>query len=388
MKKLVIFIADTDGGVATYIRSFLRYRPQAQLFVKLVIVQSGPVTQPLKAKDFLADEIVFFSFPDNENLYHTMKRMSRLVDSPQDIILCNERSELAMINLFRLPNPVLNIIHGDSAYYYDTVRRFKGIVDGFIATSGWIASQTNILLQNEKGRCRKLFAPVRDIPAESLPIELPLQIIYIGRLDTSKGVQHIPGICRLLDERRISYVITIVGNGDQLPDLRDASAGLKGSFIFRGFIANDNIPGELKGKHILLFPSYSEAVGIVIVEAMKGGLIPVVSDLPSGIPEFVLPGITGLTAPVGDEAAFAGQIAWLVDHPEKVTGLRANAVEISNRLFNGQQQAAGIQEYIENTGEISREKHFTKERYGFRLDSRFIPNRLTIFLRKLRRFHH
>jgi len=53
-----------------------------------------------------------------------------------------------------------------------------------------------------------------------------------------------------------------------------------------------------------------------LLEAMGQGLVPVVSDLPSGIPEVVSPG-NGLLIPVGDVAGYARAIIHLHEHREE-----------------------------------------------------------------------
>ena len=59
---------------------------------------------------------------------------------------------------------------------------------------------------------------------------------------------------------------------------------------------------------VLVMPSRNEGLPVALLEAGAAALIPVVSDLPSGIPEVVESGVSGYRVPVGDIRRFADAI--------------------------------------------------------------------------------
>ena len=67
---------------------------------------------------------------------------------------------------------------------------------------------------------------------------------------------------------------------------------------------------------LFAWPAVNEAYGMAMLEAQAAGL-PVVSSNLRGVPDVVLHGRTGLLAPPGEEAAFAGRVRELLTDPER-----------------------------------------------------------------------
>jgi glycosyltransferase involved in cell wall biosynthesis len=377
-------MANTEGGVATYMRTFLKFRRNRELFIKLVLVSNGDERLRVVENDFEADEVVNFVYNKYENVYYILRRMSTCIESPDDIILANEKMELTMVNLFKMPNKVLNIIHGDSSYYYDNIGRYSGVVDGFIAASDFIYKKASGILERLKGNSQiiKIFAPVMQMESAKVVRNEICKIIYVGRVDKNKGSQHILGICRELDKLGICYKLSIAGTGYLTGEIKNEMGKLKGEIILYGFLPNKEILDLLKKNEIMLFPSYSEAVGLSVVEAMKSGLVPVTSDLPSGLPEIVIEGVTGFRVPVGNEEQFAAKIALLHTNPVRFESMRNAAIKLSNELFDPGIQTENIESFINNISKVLRDKSFKKDNYGFRLDTRFLPNFITVLIRR------
>src|SRR5258705_702988 len=125
-------------------------------------------------------------------------------------------------------------------------------------------------------------------------------------------------------------MLTMVGSGTLVESIRAGAGRLKGEIKFMGFLPNRLVLELFKEHQLMLFPSYSEAVGLSVVEAMKAGLVPITSDLRSGIPEIVIDNFTGFRVKIGDEAAFTEKIAYLYHHPEKRHAMRLAAIQLAN----------------------------------------------------------
>ena len=99
--------------------------------------------------------------------------------------------------------------------------------------------------------------------------------------------------------------------GDHCVGTRHARPGAKVVFTGR----RDDVPSVTAALDVAVLPSYREALGLVILEAMALSR-PVVATNVGGIPEMVVDGVTGLLVPPHDPAALAGAIARLLtDHP-------------------------------------------------------------------------
>jgi glycosyltransferase involved in cell wall biosynthesis len=100
-------------------------------------------------------------------------------------------------------------------------------------------------------------------------------------------------------------------NGDACVGTRHARPGA--SVIFTG--RRDDVPAVVAALDVAVLPSYREAQGITILEAMALGR-PVVASNVGGIPEMIEDGRTGLLVPPHDPDALADAIVRLLtDHP-------------------------------------------------------------------------
>ena len=108
--------------------------------------------------------------------------------------------------------------------------------------------------------------------------------------------------------------LMIVGEGSRLEALHDIARelGVERHVIFTG--RRDDIPAITAAFDVAVLPSYREAQGLTILEAMALSR-PVVASNVGGIPEMVEDGVTGLLVPPHDPPALAGAIVRLLaDH--------------------------------------------------------------------------
>ena len=92
-----------------------------------------------------------------------------------------------------------------------------------------------------------------------------------------------------------------------------AELGIGRHVIFTG--RRDDVPEVTAALDVAVLPSYREAQGLTILEAMALSR-PVVASNVGGIPEMVEDGRTGLLVPPHDHAALAAAITRLLtDHP-------------------------------------------------------------------------
>jgi glycosyltransferase involved in cell wall biosynthesis len=94
----------------------------------------------------------------------------------------------------------------------------------------------------------------------------------------------------------------------------------------------DDVPAVTAALDVAVLPSYREAQGLSILEAMALSR-PVVASAVGGIPEMIEDGLTGLLVPPHDPAALAAAIVRLLrDHPFADTLARAARDQIHDRF--------------------------------------------------------
>jgi glycosyltransferase involved in cell wall biosynthesis len=136
-------------------------------------------------------------------------------------------------------------------------------------------------------------------------------VLFVGQLRPYKGVDTLLKAAALLP----NVDFQIVGSGFQEAHFRRAAeAGTLNNVVLRGKLTDDELHDAYRQSHVLVLPSTSrqEAFGLVLLEGMVAGCIPVASDLP-GVVDTV--GDAGFCFPVGDHEALASILHRLHDEP-------------------------------------------------------------------------
>jgi phosphatidyl-myo-inositol alpha-mannosyltransferase len=107
-------------------------------------------------------------------------------------------------------------------------------------------------------------------------------ILFVGRLDSRKGVKYLLHAFKLLTEKDPNISLRIAGDGVEREKLEALAADLELSNVeFLGFVSDADKIKLLQTSDLFCAPSpYGESFGLVIVEAMAAGLVIVAGDNP------------------------------------------------------------------------------------------------------------
>lgn len=153
-----------------------------------------------------------------------------------------------------------------------------------------------------------------------LPVDAPL-VLFVGRLITIKGVDHLIRAMRNMAETQPSARLIVVGDGQERALLQALAqgAGLADRVTFAGERPHEDVIRFMRAADVFVLPSLVESFGIVLLEAMSCGL-PVVASNVMGIPSIVADGVNGFLVPPADDRAIAAGVERLLGDPM----LRAN----------------------------------------------------------------
>lgn len=168
---------------------------------------------------------------------------------------------------------------------------------------------------------------------EEYGMEPGAQIVgVVARLEPEKGHPTLfeawPAVLRACPD---AYLL-VVGEGSRRDALEAQARELKIAHrvVFTG--RRDDIPAVTAALDVAVLPSYREAQGLTILEAMALSR-PVVASNVGGIPEMVEDGVTGLLVLPHDAPALAAAIARLLrDHPYADTLARAGHDLVHDRF--------------------------------------------------------
>jgi glycosyltransferase involved in cell wall biosynthesis len=137
----------------------------------------------------------------------------------------------------------------------------------------------------------------------------------VARLEAEKGHRTLIDAWPLVLAAHPEAWLLIVGEGSERNSLEGqaASLGIADHIVFTG--RREDVPAVTAALDVAVLPSYREAQGLSVLEAMALSR-PVVASNVGGIPEMIEDGVSGLLVPPGDCDALAAAIVRLLsDHP-------------------------------------------------------------------------
>ena len=111
-------------------------------------------------------------------------------------------------------------------------------------------------------------------------------LLYVGRVSVEKQIDQIKPVLEAIPQARLA----IVGDGPYRETLEAHFAGTKTNFV--GYLQGLELASAFASADAFVFPSRTETLGLVLLEAMAAGC-PVVAARSGGIPDIVTDGVNG-----------------------------------------------------------------------------------------------
>ena len=331
IRVVEILATGTNGGAQEHLYSLVTRMDRERYDVSIVSLSPGSAVRKLERAGF---EVLVIDEPDDAKAVRILA--DHLADVCPDVIhnhmfraeTVGTRAALALGEL-GCPRPyVVSTIHSSRVRSEEDRQHLRDLtphMDQLIAVSRAIEHK---LVDEERVQ-----APVRLIyngvdlsrydhqePCCTLPEEYGMEsgssiVGVVARLEPEKGhptlLEAWPAVLRMCPN---TYLL-IVGEGSRREALEQQARDLRIAHrvVFTG--RRDDIPAVTAALDVAVLPSYREAQGLTILEAMALSR-PVVASNVGGIPEMITDGVTGLLVPPHDAEALATAIGRLLcDHP-------------------------------------------------------------------------
>lgn len=212
---------------------------------------------------------------------------------------------------------VVGVVHSDDPEHLEHVRRLGFSWDAVVAVSEAVCRRTLASNPHLSGKVIKIShgVPAAKPRTPKRPeAGRPLRIVYAGILKHyQKRVLDLARIVDRLEAEKMCFEMTIAGSGEDRDQLIRRLLGpvRRGAVRFAGIVPPDDMAEIFTGQDVFLLLSEFEGFPNALIEAMSAGCVPLVTDIPSGIPELVEDGVNGYRIPVGDVRRFAGCLAAL-----------------------------------------------------------------------------
>jgi glycosyltransferase involved in cell wall biosynthesis len=268
---------------------------------------------------------------------------------PRAVMACLSSESFEVLRLVPPGVIRLGIIQSDDPGPYSLVQAFRPWLDAMVGVSPTICER----LTNEFKFPRAVCIPygIQFAAAHERRVRAggePLRLIYVGRIiEVQKRVSRLVDLIRRLTAQSMPFQFTFVGSGPDLASMRAALRDLP-QVEFAGDVPNRRVPELLRAHDVFVLLSDFEGLPLSLLEAMGEGVVPVVSDLESGIRN-VVTDATGIRVPVGDVAAAATAIVALAREPARLAALATNAARLAREEYGAARMA---QRYLDLLAEF------------------------------------
>jgi glycosyltransferase involved in cell wall biosynthesis len=330
VRVVEVMATGTNGGAQEHVYNLVNRLDHEFYDVSVVSLSPGSAVRKLERAGF---EVTVIDEPDD--VIATATLAAHLADARPDVVhnhmfraeVVGTKAAIALGTAGHRRPWVVSTVHSSrvrSAEDQEQLRRITPLMDRLIVVSR--AIDAKVVGEGRLGTPRTLIYNGVDLerlvhlePCCSLRDEYGMEpgapiVGVVGRLELEKGHPTLLEAWPLVLERCPGAYLLIVGEGSRQDALREIAHqhGVERHVIFTG--RRDDIPAVTAALDVAVLPSYREAQGLTVLEAMAMSR-PVVASNVGGIPEMIEDGVSGLLVPPQDAPALAAAILRLLrDH--------------------------------------------------------------------------
>lgn len=148
------------------------------------------------------------------------------------------------------------------------------------------------------------------------PMKHPV-FLFVGQLIDRKGLQKLLDACQLLERQTNSvYTLLIIGDGPERAKFEAIAEGfdLSNHIVWVGWVDYGNLGAYFQSADILVFPSFEDVWGMVVLEAMVFGM-PIICSKEANASEMVEPGKNGYVFDPQDADELANIMYSFIEEP-------------------------------------------------------------------------
>ncbi|MDE6669357.1 MAG: glycosyltransferase family 4 protein [Muribaculaceae bacterium] len=179
----------------------------------------------------------------------------------------------------------LHIVHGITSDFKRVATINKAYTSHWVVPSRKTAELIMTGNRSVKSECITLIPHgVEEVTKDTIPVHRlynKLVLIYVGVLEEHKGVDILPDVVKELERRNISYQFNIIGEGSLRERISRnlASEIADGKVRLYGTIKHKEVLKMFTQSDILVYPTRIDSFGLVIVESMMAGCVPIVGRI-------------------------------------------------------------------------------------------------------------
>ena len=157
-------------------------------------------------------------------------------------------------------------------------------------------------------------------------------ILFVGRLSPEKGIKVLLKAYARIAHRYPEIGLRLIGDGPSKAELEQLAVqeGIGDRVAFAGYQTWESVLSAMQNGAMMILPSYTEGLGLVLVEAMSQS-IPVIASKVGGILEIVVHEKNGLLIQPGDVNGLAEAMVRLIEDETLVRKLTKGGLETARQ---------------------------------------------------------
>lgn len=369
MKDLVYIFPDKDAGVASVVRNLLKFKT-AGYSTKVILIHNflDDDKRRCDQESFKADVVINIIYnPKVHSKSSILKKISKHLNQKSVLIANDGNFDLDALKYLNINIATVYIMHGDYGHYYNAIKGKTSLISKIITVSDYLKQEVINILQssplensNLKVDSIKFPVPRPNMNFANKSNSDQIRIVFVGSLTEFKGVLSFKKIFDYLDKLEINYVFNIIGGGKEDSFLKQ-QFNENSNVHFLGRLSNIEVIKSHINHDILILPSKGEGLPVVIVEAMKCGVIPMATNLKSGIPELIEHAVNGFTVDLMETHKYAEYIAQLSKDKIMLNAMAQLNIEKANAMFDPILQTKAYEKAFNDAKIISFKESFIKK---------------------------
>jgi len=273
--------------------------------------------------------------------------------NPQDVIISSGVSELEQYFPY-FPEQTAHIvqIHDSSRRYREAATRYASHIDGVVTVAHHIQEMVEPELRaiGFKGPVSTVYNGARFpamFPREPKQAGQAVNLLFMGSMDPLKGVDDLLPLLQQLRKRRVPIRLKIVGGVYEGLKRRLNRAEFNNSVDWTGRVSHERCYELASESDVLVNPTRKESFGMVTIEAMSMGCVPVAYDIVSGNREIIDHDKSGFLVPLGSTRRMAEVIEGLYRDPSKFQMMSLKATVRARESFSDTLMSEQMASFVE-----------------------------------------
>lgn len=155
-----------------------------------------------------------------------------------------------------------------------------------------------------------------------------VEFLYVGRVEATKGIQHLlPAFSRLPKDKCSLRIIGKYSNDDPYYQKYCKNSNI----CFTGPVSHEEVGKMMAKADVFILPSISDGFGLVGLEAMLSGM-PVIASSNAGASDIVKDGENGFVFESSNRSELESKMQYFIDNREKIEEMGKKAASLAQSM--------------------------------------------------------